>query len=112
MTDVATMIDTHPEPQSRMLGKWMSLAMVVGSMVGSGIYLLPTTVAPFGPNIVAAFLLTGFGTMCLAFALARLAGQFAGGPFIYVDNAFGELPAFLTMWCYTLSQVTGVGGVA
>jgi basic amino acid/polyamine antiporter, APA family len=105
-------IDTHPEPTSRMLGKWMSLAMVVGSMVGSGIYLLPTTLAPFGPNIVAAFLLTGFGTMCLAFALARLAANFPGGPFIYVDRAFGELAAFLTLWCYTLSQVTGVAGVA
>lgn len=95
-----------------MLGKWMSLAMVVGSMVGSGIYLLPTTLAPFGPNIVAAFLVTGFGTMCLAFALAQLAALLPGGPFVYVDKAFGELPAFLTLWCYTLSQVTGVGGVA
>jgi APA family basic amino acid/polyamine antiporter len=112
MSDEVIAIDTHPEPTSRMLGKWMSLAMVVGSMVGSGIYLLPTTLAPFGPNIVIAFLLTGFGTMCLAFALAQLAARFEGGPFIYVDRAFGEMAAFLTLWCYTLSQVTGVGGVA
>jgi APA family basic amino acid/polyamine antiporter len=112
MDDAVALIDTHPEPSSRMLGKWMSLAMVVGSMVGSGIYLLPTTLAPFGPNIIVAFLVTGFGTMCLAFALARLAAIFAGGPFIYVDRAFGEMAAFITLWCYTLSQVTGVGGVA
>ena len=112
MSDETALIDTHPEPSSRMLGKWMSLAMVVGSMVGSGIYLLPTTLAPFGPNIVVAFLLTGFGTMCLAFALARLAARFPGGPFVYVDQAFGEMAAFVTLWCYTLSQVTGVGGVA
>jgi basic amino acid/polyamine antiporter, APA family len=112
MTAETLPIDTHPEPPSRMLGKWMSLAMVVGSMVGSGIYLLPTTLAPFGPNIVVAFLLTGFGTMCLAFALAQLAARFAGGPFVYIDRAFGELTAFVTLWCYTLSQVTGVGGVA
>lgn len=90
----------------------MSLAMVVGSMVGSGIYLLPTTVAPFGPNLVLAFLLTGFGTMCLAFALARLAARIPGGPFAYVDRAFGETAAFITLWCYTFSQVTGVAGVA
>lgn len=112
MSDEIALIDTHPEPSNRMLGKWMSLAMVVGSMVGSGIYLLPTTLAPFGPNIVVAFLLTGFGTMCLAFALARLAARFPGGPFVYVDQAFGEMAAFVTLWCYTLSQVTGVGGVA
>lgn len=112
MAGEALPIDTHPEPPSRMLGKWMSLAMVVGSMVGSGIYLLPTTLAPFGPNVVIAFLLTGFGTMCLAFALAQLAARFTGGPFIYIDRAFGEMTAFVTLWCYTLSQVTGVGGVA
>ncbi|HEX8839347.1 MAG TPA: amino acid permease [Sphingomicrobium sp.] len=105
-------IDPLPEPSSRMLGKWMSAAMVVGTMVGSGIYLLPTTLAPFGYNLVFAFLLTGLGTMCLAFALARMAAQIPGGPFVYIERSFGERTAFLTLWCYTISQVTGVAGVA
>ena len=104
-------LDTHPEPTSRMLGKWMSAAMVVGTMVGSGIYLLPTTLAPFGLNLVLAFIVTGFGTMCLAFAMARMAAKIPGGPFAYIDRSFGEATAFLTLWCYTLSQVTGVAGV-
>jgi APA family basic amino acid/polyamine antiporter len=112
MTDELAVIQSPPEPSSRMLGKWMSAAMVVGSMVGSGIYLLPTTLAPFGQNLVVAFLITGFGTMCLAFALARLAARIPGGPFAYVDHAFGETAAFVTLWCYTFSQVTGVSGVA
>lgn len=112
MTDDVAAIATSPEPRSRMLGKWMSLAMVVGSMVGSGIYLLPTTLAPFGFNLVIAFLLTGFGTMCLAFALARLAAEIPGGPFAYVTQAFGETAAFLTLWSYMISQITGVAGVS
>jgi basic amino acid/polyamine antiporter, APA family len=112
MTEEPVHIDTHPEPRSRMLGKWMSAAMVVGTMVGSGIYLLPTTLSPYGPNLILAFLLTGFGTMCLAFAMARLAARIPGGPFVYIDRAFGEKTAFLTLWSYTLSQVTGVAGVA
>jgi APA family basic amino acid/polyamine antiporter len=112
MTEEPVHIDTQPEPRSRMLGKWMSAAMVVGTMVGSGIYLLPTTLAPFGPNLVIAFLLTGFGTMCLAFAMARMAARIPGGPFAYIDRAFGEKTAFLTLWSYTLSQVTGVAAVA
>src|SRR5258708_26031221 len=95
-----------------MLGRWMSLAMVVGSMIGSGIYLLPTTLAPYGYNLVVAFPLTGFGTMCLAFALARLAAVIPGGPFAYVTRAFGETAAFLTLWSYVISQITGVAGVA
>ncbi len=112
MTEEPVPIDTHPEPHSRMLGKWMSGAMVVGTMVGSGIYLLPMTLAPFGPNLVIAFLLTGLGTMCLAFAMARMAARIPGGPFAYIDRAFGETAAFLTLWSYTLAQVTGVAAVA
>jgi len=112
MTDHVVPIDTHPEPSSRMLGRWMSMAMVVGTMVGSGIYLLPTTLAPYGYNLVIAFLLTGFGTMCLAYCLARLAAMIPGGPFAYVTQAFGETAAFLTLWSYVVSQITGVAGVA
>src|SRR6476469_1225873 len=112
MTEEIAVIATSPEPRSRMLGKWMSLAMVVGSMVGSGIYLLPTTLAPYGPNLVIAFLLTGFGTMCLAFAMARMVARIPGGPFAYIDRSFGPTTAFLTLWSYTLSQVTGVAGVS
>lgn len=112
MSEQAIAVDTHPEPNSRMLGKWMSLAMVVGSMIGSGIYLLPTTLAPFGYNLVIAFLLTGFGTMCLAFAMARLAAVIPGGPFVYVTQAFGETVAFLTLWSYVISQITGVAAVS
>jgi basic amino acid/polyamine antiporter, APA family len=112
MSDARVVIDTHPEPASRMLGKWMSAAMVVGTMIGSGIYLLPTTLAPYGANLVIAFLVTGFGTMCLAFALARLAAAIPGGPFVYVGQAFGETAAFLTLWSYMISQWTGVAGVA
>jgi APA family basic amino acid/polyamine antiporter len=111
VTEEAAMIDVRPEPRSRMLGKWMSAAMVIGTMVGSGIYLLPTTLAPYGFNLVIAFLLTGFGTMCLAFAMARMAARIEGGPLVYIDRAFGETTAFLTLWTYTLSQVTGVAGV-
>ena len=112
MTDDIAAIAKSAEPRSRMLGKWMSAAMVVGTMVGSGIYLLPTTLSPFGPNLVVAFLVTSFGTMCLAFALARLAAKVPGGPFVYVTEAFGETAAFLTLWSYMVSQWTGVAAVA
>jgi basic amino acid/polyamine antiporter, APA family len=90
----------------------MSLAMVIGTMIGSGIYLLPTTLAPYGPNLVVAFAVTITGTMCLALVFARLAANLPGGPFAYVEAAFGETPAFLTLWSYLVSQWTGVAAVA
>jgi APA family basic amino acid/polyamine antiporter len=112
MTDLT---DTPPLPvlpPAKRLGGAMSAAMVIGTMIGSGIYLLPTTLAPFGPNLVAAFALTIAGTMCLAIAFARLAGRIPGGPFVYVRSAFGDTAAFVTMWSYLISQWTGVAAVA
>lgn len=88
------------------------MAMVVGTMIGSGIYLLPATLAPFGPNIILAFAVTIAGTMCLAVAFARLSARIAGGPFAYVQSAFGETSAFVTLWSYLISQWTGVAAVA
>jgi APA family basic amino acid/polyamine antiporter len=80
------MIDANPAqpvlPPARRLGGAMSAAMVVGTMIGSGIYLLPTTLAPFGPNLVLAFLITIAGTMCLAIAFAKLSARLPGGPFV------------------------------
>ncbi|WP_300974397.1 APC family permease [Sphingomonas sp. LHG3406-1] len=101
-----------PPPPSKRLGGFMSLAMVVGTMIGSGIYLLPATLAPFGPNIVLAFAVTIAGTMLLAITFARLARRMPGGPFVYVRSAFGDGAAFLTLWSYMVSQWTGVAAVA
>ena len=112
MTDPAPTQTLAVPPPSKRLGSWMSMAMVVGTMIGSGIYLLPATLAPYGPNIVLAFAVTIAGTMCLAIAFARLSARIPGGPFAYVQSAFGETPAFLTLWSYLISQWTGVAAVS
>ncbi|WP_114226476.1 MULTISPECIES: APC family permease [Sphingomonas] len=111
MTETATLTPPPPPPAKR-LGGAMSLAMVVGTMIGSGIYLLPTTLAPFGPNIPVAFALTVAGTMLLAITFAALARKLPGGPFVYVRTAFGDTAAFLTLWSYLVSQWVGVAAVA
>ena len=102
MTDMPpfapTLATPAAPPPAKRLGGAMSAAMVIGTMIGSGIYLLPTTLAPFGFNIVLAFAITIAGTMCLAIALAKLAGRLPGGPFVYVSTAFGDTAAFVTMW--------------
>ncbi|GAA4018127.1 amino acid permease [Sphingomonas swuensis] len=101
-----------PPPPEKRLGRMMSLAMVVGTIVGSGIYLLPAQVAPFGINLVAAFVLTGLGTFLLALSMARLAGALPGGPFSHVAAAFGDRTAFVALWSSMISQVMGVAATA
>src|SRR5688572_15000460 len=99
-------------PAKRGLGPWMSLAMVVGTMIGSGIYLMPAVLAPYGPNVALGWALSIGGTMCIAFAMARLAARIPGGPTVYITRAFGDLPAFVAMWSYLVSVWSGIAAVA
>src|SRR5947209_2836356 len=75
----------------RAFGFWICLALVIGNMIGSGVFALPSALAPFGWNIAIAWLVTIGGALCLAFVFARLARGFpeAGGPYAYTREAFG-----------------------
>jgi APA family basic amino acid/polyamine antiporter len=89
----------------RQLGFWMCLALVVGNMIGSGIFLLPANLAPLGLNAIWGWVLTIGGSMCLAAVFAALARAIpeATGPYDYVARAMGAPPAFLVMWSYWIS---------
>jgi len=90
---------------SRPLGLWMCTALVVGNMIGSGVFMLPASLAPYGWNAVIAWVLTIGGALCLAFVFARLAAAFprAGGPFAYTEEAFGRPAGFAVAWSYWIS---------
>jgi APA family basic amino acid/polyamine antiporter len=89
----------------RQLGFWMCLALVVGNMIGSGIFLLPANLAPLGLNAIWGWVITIGGAMCLAAVFATLAKAIpeATGPYDYVAKALGAPPAFLVMWAYWIS---------
>ena len=65
------------------LGFGMVLALVVGNMIGSGVYLLPATLAPLGINALAGWAATIVGALSLAWVFARLSAKIpkAGGPY-------------------------------
>jgi len=89
----------------RQLGIWICLALVVGNMIGSGIFLLPANLAPYGLNAIWGWVITIGGAMCLATVFAGLAKAMpdAGGPYDYVARSMGAPPAFLVMWSYWIS---------
>ncbi|GJL97491.1 MAG: amino acid permease [Hyphobacterium sp.] len=96
LTDAAT---TKP------LGFWGCWSLTVGVMIGSGIFLLPTVLAPYGLMSFGGWLLTGGSSILLALVLARLAARTSrsGGPYAYAHDAFGDLPGFLIAWGYWAS---------
>lgn len=96
----------------RALGFWACFALVAGNIVGAGVFLLPTQLAPYGLNGVYGWLVTISGSLCLAFVLARLAGRIEGGPYAYTRDAFGEPAAFAVMWSYWISVWTATPSLA
>jgi len=101
-------------PRSQLLGFWMCVALVVGNSIGSGVFLLPASLAPFGLNSVVAWGFTAGGAIALAIVFARLSRAFpaAGGPYAYVHLAFGPLTAFIVAWGYWISIWVGNAAIA
>ena len=98
----------------RALGFWALLALVIGNMIGSGIYLLPATLAPLGWNQMIGWMITIGGALCLAMVFAGLAARIprAGGPYAYADAAFGPLAGFVAAWAYWVMTWVGNGAIA
>lgn len=87
----------------RVLGPTVALCAIVGSVIGSGIFIVPAGVArsipAMGP-IVLAWIVGGVFSLAGALTLAELAAMLpqAGGPYVYLREAYGRLPAFLFGW--------------
>jgi APA family basic amino acid/polyamine antiporter len=92
----------------RSLGLAACIALVMGNMIGSGVFLLPASLAPFGWNGVAGWAITIAGALALAFVIARLTVAFpaASGPTGFVERAFGRVPSFMIGWAYWVSVWT------
>jgi len=103
------------EAQSgRVLGFWACLALVMGNMIGSGVFLLPASLAPYGLNAVLGWIATIGGALCLAHVFARLAQHLpaAGGPYAYARAAFGRAGGFASAWSYWVMLWAGNGAIA
>ena len=96
----------------RQLGLPMAIALIVGNMIGAGIFLLPSQLAPYGRNALYGWLVTIAGVLCLAVVFMALSARMRGGPFAYVERAFGPIAAFLVMWSYLVGVWAGLPAIA
>jgi APA family basic amino acid/polyamine antiporter len=87
------------------MGFAMAVALVMGNMIGSGIFLLPASLAAFGGASLLGWVLSTAGAVLIALVFARLArlDPAAGGLYAYTRSGFGDLAGFLVAWGYWIS---------
>jgi APA family basic amino acid/polyamine antiporter len=92
----------------------MASALVVGNVIGSGVFLLPASLAPYGRSSLVGWLLTVAGSLLLAVVFSALSRAFPvdGGPYAYARAAFGERVAFVVAWGYWVSIWVGNAALA
>ncbi|MFH8384687.1 amino acid permease [Kitasatospora sp. NPDC018058] len=104
----------RPPRQSGSFGLPAATALVVGSIIGTGVFALPSALAPYGPVALVAFALVTVGALALAATFGRLAERTpgSGGPYVYAREAFGEFTGFLTAWSYWITAWAGNAAIA
>src|SRR5262245_52899096 len=115
--------DRTPDPSTvevlpRVLGPFDAVMIVVGSIIGSGIFLkvsnIDAKVPSFGA-IMAVWILGGVATLSGSLSLAELAAMLphAGGPYVYLREAYGRITAFLWGWIeFCIVRTGSLGSLA
>lgn len=99
---------------NKKLGVWMLTALVVGNMIGSGVFLLPASLASIGSITVFSWCATAVGAMLLALVFAKLSTLFpkTGGPYIYCLEGFGNFIGFQVAYNYWIYMWVGNAAIA
>ena len=99
----------------RAIGRWSLAALVVNSIIGSGIFALPADVARLiGAASPWAVLLAGAAAGMIMACFAEVASQFsqAGGPYLYTRAAFGRLVGIEMGWMLWLVRLAAPAATA
>src|SRR4051794_29164738 len=105
-----SMTTAREKPQ--MIGIWITTSLVVGTIIGSGIFMLPVSLAPLGINVLVGWLVSGVGALCIVFALAQLSSLGGDGIQANIEREFGPTIAFLAAWAFWVSNWVAQASVA
>ena len=102
----------QPQEMKRELGLLDGTMLVVGSMIGSGIFIVSADITRQVGSagwLIAVWLITGFMTLTAAVSYGELSGMFpkAGGQYVYLREAYGKFIAFLYGWSFFSVIQTG-----
>jgi APA family basic amino acid/polyamine antiporter len=100
--------------EKRVLGFWTSTSLVVGNMIGSGIFLLPSALAVYGGISIFGWMFTTIGAILLALVFVNLSSEFPniGGPYYYARKGFGDFSGFIVAYGYWISILCGNAAIS
>jgi len=100
--------------EKRVLGFWTSTSLVVGNMIGSGIFLLPSALAVYGGISIFGWLFTTVGAIFLAIVFVNLSRAYPkiGGPYVFAKEGFGNFPGFIVAYGYWISILCGNAAIS
>ncbi|HTR70845.1 MAG TPA: amino acid permease [Mycobacteriales bacterium] len=101
-------------PQAQGFGLGVAIALIVGSIIGVGIFNLPTSLASYGPITLVSMGLTTIGALALAILFAALSRRLPadGGPYAYARVGFGNTLGFYNAWSYWITAWAGNAAIA
>src|SRR4051794_13064543 len=101
-------------PSDNRFGLPQAIALIMGSIIGVGIFNLPTSLASYGPITLVSMALTTVGAVVLAMLFAALSRRMPadGGPYAYARVAFGNRIGFANAWSYWITAWAGNAAIA
>lgn len=97
------------------LGIWMSISLVIGNMIGAGIFMMPSALASYGGISIAGWLVSSLGALLLAKVFSKLSVMVkgkTGGPYAFAKIGFGDYVGFLVAWGYWISTWVANAAIA
>ncbi|MEV0584758.1 amino acid permease [Nonomuraea sp. NPDC050310] len=91
-----------------------AISLVVGNIVGTGVFLLPASLAAFGTVSIVSMAIVTLGAIALAVVFGKLGARIpaGGGPYAYARDAFGEFTGFWNAWSFWLTAWLGNAAMA
>jgi len=96
------------------IGLISATSLVVGNMIGAGVFVLPAALSKYGSIGLIGWLISAFGAIVLAIifsSLSKIISDKSGGPYVYSKNGFGDFIGFLVAWGYWVCTWIGNGAI-
>ncbi len=97
------------------LGIWMCTSLVIGNMIGAGIFMMPSALASYGGISILGWIASSIGALLLAKVFSKLSNmvkQKTGGPYAFAKIGFGDYIGFLVAWGYWISTWVANAAIA